>query len=82
MDQKIRARNFEARNERLETGVLVNARSKGKLVRKEARRMLSMHSESTAHKKETATMSINWKKQRNRPLLLQSRRLNVTGKIL
>ena len=32
MDQKIRARNFEARNERYETGVSAKSRCKGKLV--------------------------------------------------
>ena len=43
MDHKIRARNFEARNERLETGVLVKTRK---------RRILSMESKRTVYKEK------------------------------
>ena len=46
-DQKTRARNFEARNERIETGALLEAVS----FKKEARRVLSMKSRRTVHKR-------------------------------
>ena len=47
IDQKLRLRNFEARNERIETGAVVSNRRDQHGVEKRTRRMLSMESKRT-----------------------------------
>ena len=44
-DQKLRSRNFDARNERIESGALVKNRSEQRRVQKRTRRVLAMESQ-------------------------------------
>ena len=83
MDPKIKARNFEAGNERIEPRVLVKTR-KGKQdsTEMETKRMLPMESKRTVHKGKllavSATTTVRVERKHNRPLLLQSRRHKMT----
>ena len=85
LDQTIRTRNFEARNERFEHGAPTKRRRKISPRWKEAKRVLSMERKRTLHKKETlavsVTMRVNFENQRAHPLLSQNRRQNSMGKI-
>ena len=82
MDRKITARNFEARNKNLKQENKLEVKGALKESKENAvngKRKDSVQKETLA---VSATMKVNVDKQRNRPLLLQNRRLKATGKIL
>ena len=82
IDQKIRTRNFQARNERIETGVLVKTQQ-GKNVSAEGNQenAISRKQEDSGQKEmlaASATTSLSVERKHNRPLLLQGRRHKMT----
>ena len=84
MGRKITARNFEARNKKLKQECKLEV--KGNLSALKESKENAVHGKrKDSAQKETlavsATMKVNVDKQRNRPLLLQNRRLQATGKI-
>ena len=85
-DQTLRARNFEARNATIETGVLVKTRQ-GKHVSVEQgnmERVINGKNKDSARRETlavSATLRIRVEKQHTRLLMVQNRRLQTTGQV-
>ena len=82
-DQKVRARNFEARNGGIETGVLIKTRE-GQHVSVEWKQeecyQQKAKGQGTTTRALCVTKRISVEKQHSRPLLLQNRRRKKNGK--
>ena len=86
LDQKVRARNFEARNERTATMTLAKSKSKGKSASKGRKGNAANGEQKESARKEThavsATTRATVENQRARPPLSQNRRRKAKGNIL
>ena len=84
MDRKITARKFEARNKKLKQEYKLEVKGNLSVLKESKENAVNGKWKDSAQQETlavSATMKVNVDKQRNRPLLLQNRRLKATGKI-